>query len=104
MGSKIIWSNSALKQLENIHFYIFFESKSIHIADKVVSDIFESTEILKTQPEIFKLDKQKTNNDGSFRVYSIYNYSISYRIINRTIQILRVRHNALKSKKHSWKV
>lgn len=104
MGSKIIWPNSALKQLENIHFYIFFESKSIHIADKVVSDIFESTEILKTQPEIFKLDKQKTNNDGSFRVYSIYNYSISYRIINRTIQILRVRHNARKSKKHSWKV
>jgi plasmid stabilization system protein ParE len=104
MGSKIIWSNSALKQLENIHFYIFFESKSIHIADKVINTFFESTEILKTQPEIFKLDKQKSNNDGSFRVYSIYDYSVSYRINNLTIQILRVRHNARKSKKHSWKV
>jgi plasmid stabilization system protein ParE len=104
MGSKIIWSSSALKQLEDIHFYIFFESKSIHVADKVIDTIFESTEILKTQPEIFKLDKQKSNNDGSFRVYSIYDYSISYRINNHTIQILRVRHNARKSKKHSWKV
>ncbi|WP_317190938.1 type II toxin-antitoxin system RelE/ParE family toxin [Flavobacterium sp. ALJ2] len=87
-----------------MHFYIFFESKSIDIADKVINTIFESTEILKMQPKIFKLDKQKTNNDGSFRVYSIYDYSISNQINNHTIQILRVRHNARKSKKHSWKV
>ncbi|MNR43473.1 hypothetical protein D3C85_1620960 [compost metagenome] len=72
MGKKIIWSSDALDQLEDIHFYIFFESKSITIADKVVNTIFESTDILKKQPEIYKLDKQKTNNDGSFRVYSVY--------------------------------
>ena len=104
MGKKIIWSKDALDQLEDIHFYIFFESKSITIADKVVNTIFESTEILKTQPEIYKLDKQKTNNDGSFRVYSVYDYAVSYQITNDKIYILRVRHNARKSKKHSWKV
>ncbi|WP_166924356.1 type II toxin-antitoxin system RelE/ParE family toxin [Flavobacterium poyangense] len=104
MGSKIIWSQNALKQLEGIHFYIFFESKSIQIADKVVNTIFESTEILKKQPEIYKLDKQKSNNDGSFRVYNVYNYSISYQVTLQSILILRVRHNARKSKKHSWKV
>ena len=48
MGKKIIWSSSALNQLEDIHFYIFFESKSIAIADKVINTIFDSTEILKT--------------------------------------------------------
>lgn len=53
------------KTIRNIHFYIFFESKSIQIADKVINFIFNSTDILKTQPEIYKLDKQKTNNDGS---------------------------------------
>ena len=47
MGKKIIWSSDALDQLEDIHFYIFFESKSITIADKVVNTIFESTDILK---------------------------------------------------------
>lgn len=99
MGKKIIWSSSALNQLEDIHFYIFFESKSIAIADKVVNTIFDSTEILKTQPEIYKHDTQKTNNDGSFRVYSV-----SYQITEEIIYILRVRHNARKSKKHSWKV
>ena len=36
MGKEIIWSKNALEQLEHIHFYIFFESKSIHIADKIV--------------------------------------------------------------------
>jgi plasmid stabilization system protein ParE len=104
VGKKIIWSGNALQQLEDIHFYIFFESKSLQIADKVINSIFDSTDILKTQSEIYKLDKQKTNNDGSFRVYTIYNFSVSYQITNQVIQILRVRHTARKSKKYSWKV
>ncbi|WP_264536988.1 type II toxin-antitoxin system RelE/ParE family toxin [Flavobacterium sp. N1736] len=104
MGKKIIWSSNALNQLEDIHFYIFFESKSITIADnKVVNTIFDSTEILKTQPEIYKLDKQKTSNDGSFRVYPVYDYAVSYQLTEEIIYILRVRHNAQKPKKHSWK-
>ena len=56
MGKKIIWASDALEQLEDIHFYILFESKSILIPDKVIDKIFESTEILKTKPEIYKLD------------------------------------------------
>lgn len=104
MGKKIIWSQDAIRQLEKIHFYILFESKSIRIADKVIETIFESTDILKTQPEIFKVDKQKINNDGTFRVYIVYDYSISYQISQTTIQILRVRHNSQKSKKLSWKI
>ena len=76
MGKKIIWSKDALDQLEDIHFYIFFESKSITIADKVINTVFDSTEILKTQPEMYKLDKQKVNNDGTFRVYSVYDYAV----------------------------
>lgn len=104
MGKKIIWSSDALNQLEDIHFYIFFESKSITIADKVINTIFDSTDILKTQSEVYKLDKQKINNDGSFRVYSVYDYAVSYQIKKDTINILRVRHNAQKPKKHSWKV
>jgi plasmid stabilization system protein ParE len=60
MGKKIIWSTNALDQLEDIHFYIFFESKSITIADKVVNTIFESTEILKTQPKFINSTNKKT--------------------------------------------
>jgi plasmid stabilization system protein ParE len=57
MGKKIIWSTNALDQLEDIHFYIFFESNAV-----------------------------------------------SYQITSNIIYILRVRHNAQKTKKHSWKV
>ena len=98
MGTKIIWSFDALEQLEDIHFYILFESKSIRIADKVIDTIFESTEILKTQPEIYKLDSKKSNNDGSFRTYFVYDYMISYQITSDCIQILRVRHTSRKPK------
>jgi len=99
MGKKIIWSSDALEQLEDIHFYILFDSKSIQIADKVIDKIFESTEILKTKPEIYKLDSKKNNNDGSFRAYFVYDYMISYQITSDYIQILRVRHTSRKSKK-----
>lgn len=99
MGAKIIWSANALEQLEDIHFYVFFESKSIHIADKLVKNIFDSTEILKTQPKIYKLDNHKNNNDGSFRAYFIYDYMVSYPITPYYVQILRVRHTSRKLKK-----
>jgi len=99
MGTKIIWASDALEQLEDIHFYILFESKSIQIADKVIDKIFDSTEILKTTPEVYKIDTNKNNNDGSFRVYFLYDYMISYQITTDCIQILRVRHTARKPKK-----
>jgi plasmid stabilization system protein ParE len=98
MGKKIIWSRDALEQLEDIHFYIFFESKSIQIADKVINAIFESTKILKIQPAIYELDSQKNNNNGSFRSYHVYNYTISYQTTLETVLILRVRHNSRKPK------
>jgi plasmid stabilization system protein ParE len=99
MGKKIIWASNAFEQLEDIHFYILFESKSIYIADKVIDKIFENTEILKTRPEIYKLDSIKSNNDGSFRTYFVYDYMISYQITADFIQILRVRHTSRKPKK-----
>jgi plasmid stabilization system protein ParE len=73
------------------------------MADKVIATISDSNEILKTQPEIYKLDSNKVNNDGTLRVYYIYDYSISYRISDSIIQILRIRHTAIKSKKSPWK-
>jgi plasmid stabilization system protein ParE len=98
MGKKIIWSHVALDQLEDIHFYIFFESKSLQIADKVSDTIFDSTKILATQPEIYELDSRKNQNDGSFRVYYVFDYAISYQITSEAILILRVRHSARKPK------
>lgn len=99
MGKKIIWSSNALQQLEDIHFYIHFDTKSIRIADKVIDKIFDSTEVLSHSPTIYEKDAQKINNDGSFRAYYVYNYKNSYRITDDEIQILRVRHTSRKPKR-----
>lgn len=60
MGKKIIWSSNALEQLEDIHFYILFESKSILTADKVIDKIFESTKILKVHLKSINSTPRKT--------------------------------------------
>jgi plasmid stabilization system protein ParE len=86
MGKKIIWSSTALKQLEDIHFYILFESKSLQIADRVVGKIFDSTAILKTQAEVYEIDKQKKPKDVNFRTYFVYNYKVSYHITEEKIK------------------
>ena len=73
-----------------------FESKSLSIADKLIGKIFDSTQILKTDPDIFGIDEQKKDNDGSFRAYFIYDYKITYQVQEHQIYILRVRHTSRK--------
>ncbi len=100
MGKKIIWAKSALKQAEAIHQYILEDSQSLKIADKVINTLFDSTEILEDQPEVYPLDNLKLNNDGSYRAYTKYSYRISYRIMKDTMRILRVRHTSRKPLKY----
>ena len=66
MGKKIIWSSNALEQLEDIHFYILFESKSIHIADKVIDKIFESTKFLKANQKSTNLTQKRITTMAVF--------------------------------------
>ena len=73
----------------------------MRIADKVIDTIFNATQILEKSPEIYELDEQKYDNDGTFRAFFIYSYKISYRITSQDIQILRIRHTSRIPKK--WK-
>jgi len=94
MGKKVIWSKQALEQTKAIHKYILDTSKSVSIADRVVEILFDSTQILSFQSDLFELDKFKKNNDGSYRAYTKFSYRVSYRIQNDTIRILRIRHTS----------
>jgi len=99
MEKEIIWSNSALNQLENIYFYLLKKTKSYSIATKVVEGIYDSVTILKTDSEIYELDEMKVSNNGSYRAYEIYTYRISYKTMPNSINILRVRHTSRIPKK-----
>lgn len=94
MEKEIIWSKTALKQLESIYFYLLEKSKSEEISDKVVDTIYNATTILKTNCEIYEIDELKVSNDGNYRAFEKYNYRISYKVTKSSIYILRVRHTS----------
>lgn len=87
------------KTIRRYSLLYLFESKSLQIADRVVEKIFDSTAILKTQAEVYEIDKQKKPKNVNFRTYFVYNYKVSYQITEEKINILRVRHTAKKPKK-----
>lgn len=92
MEKEIIWSKTALEQLESIYFYLIKRTKSETTSNKVVNSIYESVSILKSNWEIYELDEMKKSNSGNFRAYEIYNYRISYKITPNEIFIVRIRH------------
>ena len=93
MGKKIIWSPISLRQLEEVHEDIFEVSKSLNSADRIINDIMDSIDILGSQPEIYTLDENKLNNDGSYRSYKVRTYNIAYRVLTDVICIIRVRYS-----------
>lgn len=74
MEKEIIWSKTALEQLECIYFYLLKKTKSKTTTNKVVEALYESVTILKSNWEIYELDEMKISNSGNFRAYEIYKY------------------------------
>ena len=100
MGKKIVWSPTSLLQLEEIHTTILEASKSLQSADRVVNDIMGSVAILSSQPEIYKLDGNKLNNDATYRSFEIRTYKVSYRVLPDTVRIIRVRYSKQEPRKY----
>jgi len=82
MGKTIVWTTAAQHQLNQIFLDVFEISSSVEVAEKVTTDIYESTEILQTHSEIYELDELKINNNQNIRAYEKYSYRISYQIDN----------------------
>ena len=99
MEKEVIWTETALNQLENIYFYLLESTKSITVSEKVVNTIESSVAILKTKWEIYELDEMKQYNNGNYRAFEIYSYRISYRINENEIYIVRIRHISRNSKR-----
>lgn len=92
------WPLPVQRQLEKVYQYILLSS--YQNAEKVKSDILDSTRTLPEHPEIYPRDKYRKNNDGSFRAYEIHHYRITYRITNKDIIIVRVRHTSMEPKEY----
>jgi len=94
MEKEIVWTETAQNQLEDIYFYLLEITKSDSTPEKVVETIYNSVSILKSDSEIYECDEMKSNNDGNYRAFEIYNYRESYKITNDFIYILRIRHTS----------
>jgi plasmid stabilization system protein ParE len=96
MEREVRWPLLAQRQLLKIYEYILLDS--FQNAEKVKHDILLSTRKLTQYPEMYQRDKYRANNDGSFRAYEIHRIRIAYRIKEKEIVIVRVRHTSMEPK------
>lgn len=94
MEKKIVWTSTSQEQLKDIYFYLLEETKSFTIPDKVIDSIVDSVLILKTDWEIYEIDEMRIPINEKYRAFEKFNYRISYKITEKTIYIIRVRHTS----------
>jgi plasmid stabilization system protein ParE len=90
---KVVWDEESRSQLRSLYEYI--KADSPRSAKKVRDEIVGMTRKLLSHPESHPPDKYKINNDGSFRAFEKHRYRITYRIKEKEIRILRIRHTKM---------
>jgi plasmid stabilization system protein ParE len=94
MEKEIVWTLTSQNQLEDIYFYLLEETKIFTIPDKVIDSIINSVLILKTDWEIYENDEIRIPINENYRAFEKFNYRISYKIAEKIIYIIRVRHTS----------
>jgi addiction module RelE/StbE family toxin len=95
---KIIWAKRAKDGLQKIYEYI--EEDSPQNAEIIINEIVEKVTALKEQAERYKLDEYKKNNNGNYRAFEHKKIRVSYKIREKQIDIVRVRHTKKKPSKY----
>jgi plasmid stabilization system protein ParE len=90
---KVVWSEDARQHLRSAYNYIRRESPQN--AKKISSDITDITNSLLLNPNKYAPDKFKISNDGSYRAFEKHRYRIVYRVLEKEIRILRIRHTSM---------
>lgn len=88
---EIKWGRLAVKQLIDAIQYLE-ENDAVMYAEKLEVKILSKVAKL-PRSKTHQLDRIKRLNDGTFYVFEIDNYRISYRRLANEIRILRVRHS-----------
>ncbi len=89
---EVIWRKGALSHLKKNYNYI--KKQSPESAKKVRDTIFDMTQDLKHNPEIYSLDKYRKNNKGDIRAFEKFNLRVAYQVTKKQIRIIRVRHTS----------
>ena len=89
---KIIWDLKAKDSLKEI--YLNIKKESPNSAKKTINTIRETIRSAAVHPEIFQIDRFKTNNDGTYRAFEKFSYRIVYKFTKTQIIILRISNSA----------
>ena len=92
MVRKIVWDKQAVLQMEAIFEYL--KDRSLQSANKVRKSIKETIQELPKHPEIYPLDRFKKDDNNEHRAFEKYSYRVTYRVKEKEIRILRVRHTS----------
>ena len=94
--AEIRWTEEAANWLQDIYEFILEDNPTA--AQKVVEDIYEKVQILKTFPEIGY--KYRNESDGIIRILLYGHYRIAYIVKYNVVEILGVFHGALTIEKY----
>jgi plasmid stabilization system protein ParE len=95
---RVLWDTIALEELDRELHYLRQLSTA---APKIITTgILEKIKTIRTNPFIFEADRFKLRNDGTYRAFIVFRYRISYRILQGTILILRIRHTSREPLEH----
>jgi len=90
--AEIRWTEEAHRWLQDIHDYIATDNPAA--ADKVVSEIFQKTQVLQRFPEIGQM--YRNESEGEIRILHYGHYRIAYLVTpSSRIDILGIFHGAL---------
>jgi plasmid stabilization system protein ParE len=86
----VVWNNRASASFKKAYEHIKEDSYSN--AEKVRVGITKIVDGLPGHPEKYAPDKYKKNNKGHYRAFEKYSHRIAYKIKEKEIRILRIRH------------
>lgn len=87
MNFKIIWSDFAIKQMDEILNFYLNRTKSERIANQIIKRILKASERLKTNPEIGQLESALEGRSVEYRYVLESNYKLIYTINSDTFSI-----------------
>jgi toxin ParE1/3/4 len=94
--AKVVWTQTALKQLERIVKFIAEERSSL-VARTVGERLIGKTEQLEQFPKMGTLEQLLVHKKSEYRFLVVWSYIIIYRVTKSRITISRIFHTSQNS-------